>query len=154
VIPVPLWAWALLGVFLWGAYGHWQYDRLERQRVEANAETVRLVAKAQNRAQDEARKVQDEYAEKLRRASSATRTLRADNARLQQKLAGSAGVPRDAETVCGVDGERGRALEELLAGGSDLAARGAEEVVRLSAKISGLQSYIQRVCIGEQSALH
>ena len=152
LIRVPIWAWALLVVVLWGAYGHWQHGRLEKARAEAAVEAQRMAARVEAARQERARKASDEYAKKVAQASAATRAVRADNVRLQQLVAQAANTPRDAVTVCGVDGARGRELESLLAEGGDLAAEGAQEVSRLAAKVSGLQEYVSRVCLGDKNA--
>lgn len=152
LIRVPLWVWALLALALWGGYGHWQHGRLEKARAEAALESERMAARVLAARQERAREASDEYAKKVQQAALATRAVRADNARLQQLLAAAASAPRDAQTVCGVDGARGRELETLLAEGGDLAAEGAQEVSRLAAKVAGLQEYVSRVCLGDKNA--
>jgi F0F1-type ATP synthase membrane subunit b/b' len=150
---VPFLAWALVASLLWGGYGHWQVGRLEKARVDAELNAEREVRKVEAEQRDAVQAVEATYASKLKEAQKTASNLRLTTAGLQQLLARSDSA-RTAETICGVNGERGRAIEQLLAESADLAREGAETVKRLGAKTASLQNYIERVCLGGTNANH
>lgn len=147
---IPWWVWPLLGLLAWGLYSNYEVAQLEKQRAEAAAEQQRLINKDRAMRQAEARKVEESYAQKLKAAKANADSLRTSADGLRSQLASSSA--RDSATVCGVDGERGRALEELLAESAGLVREGAEEVVRLGTKTAALQDHIKQVCVGTQNA--
>jgi hypothetical protein len=126
--------------------------QLEKQRAEAVAEQQRLVNQDRSMRQMEARKVEEGYAQKLKAAKANADSLRASADGLRSQLTNS--PSRDSAALCGVDGERGRTLEGLLAESADLVREGAEEVVRLGAKTAALQDHIKRVCVGTPNDNH
>jgi hypothetical protein len=147
---VPIWVWPLLLVGAWGLHSNYKANRLEKAQAEAHAEALRLTARVEARKREEAREVERDYAQKLKIAAVTTARLRATESGLRKQLASN--TPRDAAAICGVDGERGRTLEELLGESAELAREGAEEVVRLGAKTAALQDHIKRVCVGTKDA--
>jgi DNA-binding ferritin-like protein len=151
---IPVWAWVVVGLLIWAGYGSIKVAHLERQRAEVAAESQRIAERVRAAKAAQARKVEEEYAAKIRRANSSAAATKSANERLQSQLAARSDYPRDAVAVCGVDGARGRKLEELLAESAGLAAEGAERVERLGAKTASLQDYIQRVCVGQKNADH
>jgi hypothetical protein len=149
---IPIWVWPLLLVGAWGFYGNYKSTRLEKERTEANAEAQRLSARVGQIKREEARQVEAQYAQKLKAAKVVSDKLRASESGLRDQLANN--TARDSVAICGVDGERGRILEELLTESAGLARAGAEEVVRLGAKTAALQDHIKRVCVGTKDANH
>jgi hypothetical protein len=146
---IPAWIW-LVGVLgVWGLAGHWKNAQYLKEKAELAVEQQVLLRKTETQKQLQAQAVQDAYAKKLAESANRVSGLRSANQRLQSELTNRADT-RDSAAVCGVDGERGRALETLLAEGSDLATEGAREIERLSAKTTALQDYIQRVCRGKE----
>lgn len=147
LLRFPLWVWLVAALGAWGTYSNWQVNRHEKARAEAAAETQRIVSMAESRKNEAARKVSDANIARIKSLSRDVSKLRSDNERLQFTIAADSSVPRDAATVCGVDGERGRALESLLVEGAGLAAEGAENVARLGNKTTALQEFIRSVCL-------
>lgn len=149
---IPWWVWPVLALGAWGLHSNYKVAQLEKQRAEAKVEEQRLMDKDRSRRQMDARKVEEQYAQKLKDAKANAAALRTAADGLRAQL--SANPSRDSAAICGVDGERGRVLESLLAESAELAREGAEEVVRLGAKTSALQDHIQRVCVGTKNADH
>lgn len=149
---VPLWIWPLLMVGAWGFYGNYKSNKLEKERAEANVEAQRLSERAAQLKREEARQVEVQYAQKLKAAKVVSDKLRSTESGLRDQLANN--PARDAAAICGVDGERGRTLEELLTESAELAREGAEEAIRLGTKTAALQNYVQRVCVGNKNADH
>ena len=149
---LPWWLWPLLAVFAWGLHSNYKVAQLERQRAEAKAEEQRLMMRDRSLRQAEARKVEDSYASKLKAAKANADSLRTAADGLRAQI--DSNPSRDSAAVCGIDGERGRTLESLLAESAELAREGAEEVVRLGAKTASLQDHIKRVCVGTPNDNH
>ena len=146
---VPIWAYALAGLFVWGAYGHHEAKEFEKAKqatiIAAQQEKAKLEADSRTAEQ----KVEVTYGQKLQAVNVTVVKLRTANNKLQQLLQQSASAPRSSATICGPDGERGRNLESLLAEGSGLATEGDERVEYLTAKVGSLQDYINKVCLGK-----
>jgi len=149
---IPIWVWPLLLAGAWGLHSNYKANKLEKERAETQIESARLNSSVEARKREEARKVEGQYAQKLKAAKAVADSLRASESRLREQIASN--PARDAAAICGVDGERGRTLESLLTESAELARTGAEEVARLGAKTTALQAYIQRVCIGTKNADH
>ncbi len=149
---LPWWVWPLLGILVWGLHSNYKVVELEKERAEAKVEEQRLVNRDRTQRQTEARKVEEGYADKLKAAKANADSLRTAADGLRTQIYGNSS--RDSAAICGVDGERGRALESLLAESAELARQGAEEVVRLGAKTASLQDHIKRVCVGTPNDNH
>lgn len=146
---IPVWLW-LIGILLaWGVTGHMKNRAYLQEKAELAVEQQILLRKTETQKQLQAQKVQDEYSTRLSNSARRVATLSSTNQRLQSELARSSDT-RDTAAVCGVDGERGRTLETILAEGSDLATEGAAEIERLAAKTTALQDHIKRVCRGTE----
>ena len=130
-------------------YGHWQTAKLEKERTELAAEAQRMVRSVEAKKQAAARSVEGAYVAKLKQVSSTVVSLRSANDKLQLAIENGSSTSGDATALCGVDGERTRALESLLVEGAALAREGAEEVARLGAKTDALQEYVRLVCVSK-----
>jgi UDP-N-acetylmuramyl tripeptide synthase len=146
---IPIYAYVIAGVALWGFYGHYKANAYEKAKYEADAESLRIAAKASAKKAAAATKVDQTYVIRAREAETRVATLSANNSQLQQLLANKDNSARDAIAVCGIDGERGKALERLLAEGAELAREGGERVARMGTKITALQEHIVGVCVKE-----
>ena len=151
--PVPIWAYLLLAVAAWGAWGHYKSNKYEKERAEIALESERFARKAEDKKRHAAREVEAAYARNLKSARDRERQLDTANAGLLSQL-NSTNSTKDATAICGVDGERGRVLERLLEESAGLAKLGAAEVERLGAKTTALQDHIKRVCVSTENADH
>lgn len=146
---IPVWLW-LIGILLaWGLVGHWKNAQYLKEKAELAVEQQILLRKTETSLRVKAQDVQDKYEKHKAASSRRIDGLSSTNSRLQGLLTNSADT-RDTAAVCGTDGERGRALETILAESADLATEGAREIERLAAKTTALQDYIQRVCRGTE----
>lgn len=146
---IPIWAYALVGLLLWGGYGHIKADRLQKKIITANAEAQLEAISIRDRKQDVARVNEVDYAKKLRIVARSADVLRANNNELQQLIARYRDSASDAVAICGVDGERGRILEKLLGECSVLAGEGARRVESLGTKTTALQKHISSLCVSK-----
>lgn len=146
---IPIWLYAIVAVLVWGGYGHWKADQCVKQQKEATAEAVRLLNRSETTKLINARNVDQAYAQKLRKISSDTQSLRAANDRLQSLLANQSNTTNNTTAGCDTDDERRKTIERLLGEGADLAREGAERVRVLGAKTAALQDYIRGVCLSK-----
>ena len=151
---VPLWLYAVVGLFAWGAYGH--HEAKQYAKAKQASEQAAIIKKAELEAakQTAVQKVNDEYAKKLQAANSNAAVLRTANNKLQYLLHQAGNPAKDTAAICGVDGERGRRLERLLAECSDISTEGAARVGKLTEKVTSLQDYVNTVCVGNKNADH
>lgn len=157
---VPLLLWAVIGVGIWGGYGHLQYTRLQSEWERYKLAQVELVLENQKsiRAAEVAKhaalqEVQNSYYAKAKEARNIASKLKSTNDKLQDALftAEADRASSNPTTICGVNGERGKVLERLLGESAELVREGGERVAELSAKTTGLQRYIGEVCITPMS---
>jgi hypothetical protein len=134
---------------VWGSYGHLKSTRYEKARLEAAAESQRIVRALEAKKLEAARKVDEEHVKKQRALQMRLDSIATDNAGLQQLISTNSIDSTNAIAVCGPDGERGRILERLLAESTDLVAEGAAGIARLANKTTALQDYIDRVCLSK-----
>ncbi len=146
---IPIWAYALVGLLLWGGYGHIKADRLQKKIITANAEAQLEAVYIRDKKQDTVRTNEVDYAKKLRAVAKSADVLRANNNELQQLVARYRDTANDAIAICGVDGERGRILEKLLGESAELAEEGARRVESLGSKTTALQKHISSVCVSK-----
>jgi hypothetical protein len=153
LLRVPLWLYLAAGLFVWGAWGQYKNNETQRERLEAAVETQKLARQAEARKAEAARKVDEAYRRKLKDVVLANAVLStdADGLRSLLQTAPGVGVDYDAIAVCGIDGERGRALERLLDKSAELLQEGAGRVAELTAKTTALQEYAQSVCVGKNA---
>lgn len=151
---VPLWLYAAVGLFTWGAYGH--YEAKQYAIAKRDADKAAIIKKAELEAakQSAVQKVNDEYSKRLQVANSNAAVLRTANNKLQYLLHQAGNPTKDTAAICGVDGERGKRLESLLAECSDISTEGAARVGKLTEKVTSLQAYVNTVCIGNKNADH
>lgn len=144
---IPGWTYIIIAAVLWGGYGHLKADSYKKQLADYKQKLEQANKEAESFKRLAARKVEDKYAAKAKEAIATSMALADANNRLRDALAGYTDTTRDAIAVCGVDGSRGRKLEELLQRSAALAAEGARRVESLGAKVEGLQGYISEVCV-------
>lgn len=146
---VPAWVWVAVVLVSWGLYGHYKANNLERERLETEVETNRLIVASETKKAERTKSIEEQYHKRIKDEKAVVAVLRADLDRLRRQTARSASAPDDAYAICGIDGERGRVLERLLQESAELAIEGAERVGRISAKTTALQNYIERVCLSK-----
>jgi hypothetical protein len=127
----------------------WRLGALEREVAEERAAKIAAaLALSENHRATEAklttntRRAADALTAQLRAADAAAAGLADDHRRLLDALGAGGNRPaEDSAAACRGYAERVRLLEGILAEGAGLAAEGAPRVVRLDARLSGLQQY-------------
>lgn len=97
---IPWWVWPVLALGAWGLHSNYKVAQLEKQRAEAKVEEQRLMDKDRSRRQMDARKVEEQYAQKLKDAKANAAALRTAADGLRAQL--SANPSRDSAAICGV----------------------------------------------------
>lgn len=152
--PITLWLAVVIGI--WGGYGHLKAYRLQSSwdaarlaQAEISRESERMARQAEFKVAQAAREVQDDVYARAKKTQIALSTANAINRQLRDNLsaAKASRAITTAETVCGVDGKRGEAIERLLGESFELVAEGAERVRKLSDTATGLQEHINKVCV-------
>lgn len=157
---VPITLWLAIAIGIWGGYGHlkanrlqssWDADRLAQAEIARESEI--LARKAEFKAAQAAREVQDNVYARVKQTQAALSNANTVNRELRDTLAAAKADRTDitAEAICGVDGKRGEALERLLGESFELVTEGAKRVRELSDTATGLQDYIGRVCVNDNN---